>query len=351
MSFIALEKYTFWLALLAYLFSSLIYIYYLSFKNEKLARFAPYLVAVGWLFNTASLGFRWVEAGHPPLSTLYEVSSFFAWCVAMIYLFIEVSTKQKVIGAFVMPLNIVLMGISWSNFDRPAALMPALKSPWLVVHVVIAFISYAAFLVAMGMAYLYILQEHFMKKSLHKVTKMVVLTSIIISVMVWFFLLGPRLAEPFGHGQPLEGLQLVLFYLLGSVFMGTVGALIGFTIGRKTANTTFSLRLPTLEVLDDLSYRSISFGFPLLTLAIITGSVWAHKAWGTYWAWDPKETWSLITWFLYAGYMHAHTIAGWRGRKAAVLAIVGFIGVIITFLGVNWLGQFMNVGLHAYTSF
>jgi cytochrome c-type biogenesis protein CcsB len=104
-------------------------------------------------------------------------------------------------------------------------------------------------------------------------------------------------------------------------------------------------RLPSLKLLDDLSYQSLTFGFPLLTLGIITGAIWAEYAWGRYWAWDPKETWSLITWFLYAALLHQRLTVGWRGRKAAIMAIFGFSAVLFTFLGVNLLLK----GLHTYS--
>ncbi len=103
-------------------------------------------------------------------------------------------------------------------------------------------------------------------------------------------------------------------------------------------------RLPSLELLDTLSYRALFVGFPLMTLAIITGSLWAAHAWGSYWAWDPKQTWSLITWVIYAGLVHARLSAGWRGRKAALLAIIGFSAVLITFVGVN----LFTGGMHAF---
>lgn len=107
-----------------------------------------------------------------------------------------------------------------------------------------------------------------------------------------------------------------------------------------------SRRLPSLKVLDDLNYQALTFGFPLLTLGIITGAVWAEYAWGRYWGWDPKETWSLITWFLYAAMLHQRLTVGWRGRKAAIMAIVGFFSVLFTFLGVN----LFLLGLHAYSN-
>ena len=95
--------------------------------------------------------------------------------------------------------------------------------------------------------------------------------------------------------------------------------------------------LPNIDVLDEIGYRCLTIGFPLLTIGIITGAAWANTAWGTYWSWDPKETWSLITWFLYAGLLHGRLTVGWRGRRAAIWAIIGFASVLFTFLGLNLL--------------
>jgi len=103
---------------------------------------------------------------------------------------------------------------------------------------------------------------------------------------------------------------------------------------------------PTLLSLDEIIYKTVAIGFPLLSVGIITGAVWANYAWGTYWSWDPKETWSLITWFVYAAFIHARLTRGWRGKRAAILSIVGFGSVMFTFLGVN----FLLSGLHSYAS-
>ena len=102
--------------------------------------------------------------------------------------------------------------------------------------------------------------------------------------------------------------------------------------------------LPSLPILDEINYKSIVIGFPLLSLGIITGAAWANYAWGSYWSWDPKETWSLITWFVYAAFLHARITRDWRGRKAAILSIVGFAAVLFTYFGVNYILS----GLHSY---
>lgn len=96
-------------------------------------------------------------------------------------------------------------------------------------------------------------------------------------------------------------------------------------------------RLPSLETLDSINYRCLTIGFPLMTMGIVTGAVWANSAWGGYWRWDPKETWALITWFLYAALLHGRLTVGWRGRRAAIFAIIGFLCLLFTFLGVNLL--------------
>ena len=102
--------------------------------------------------------------------------------------------------------------------------------------------------------------------------------------------------------------------------------------------------LPSSDLLDEVGYKTIAIGFPLLTIGIITGAFWANVAWGTYWSWDPKETWSLIVWLIYAAYLHARITKGWRGKKAALLSIVGFTATLFCYLGVNLILS----GLHSY---
>jgi cytochrome c-type biogenesis protein CcsB len=102
--------------------------------------------------------------------------------------------------------------------------------------------------------------------------------------------------------------------------------------------------LPAAATLDRLAYRMIAFAFPIWTFGLITGAIWAERAWGRYWGWDPKETWSFVTWVVFAGYLHARATSGWRGRRAAVIALVGFVSLLITYYAVNlWI-----VGLHSY---
>ncbi|MBN2645836.1 MAG: c-type cytochrome biogenesis protein CcsB [Desulfuromonadaceae bacterium] len=143
---------------------------------------------------------------------------------------------------------------------------------------------------------------------------------------------------------------------VGLAFLGNAVFAVAFVAGvfylleeRMLKSKKFSAlyyRLPSLDTLDMVNYRCLTFGFPLMTMGIISGAVWAESAWGTYWSWDPKESWALITWFLYAALLHGRLSIGWRGRRAAIFAIIGFVFVLFTFLGVNLLLP----GLHSYSS-
>ncbi|UCF74043.1 MAG: c-type cytochrome biogenesis protein CcsB [Deltaproteobacteria bacterium] len=114
-------------------------------------------------------------------------------------------------------------------------------------------------------------------------------------------------------------------------------------LGEGQSSRPFLRYLPDREILDELSYQSVVIGFIFLTLGIITGSVWAYSAWGSYWSWDPKETWSLITWLIYAAMLHSRFVRGWRGKRMAIMSIIGFASVLFTYFGVNYLP-----GLHSY---
>ena len=266
-----------------YLFTSVLYLCYFVFRKQLIGSFATTLAIAGFVVNTAGIVLRWIESyqmgiGHAPLSNLYESLVFFAWTIIVIYLLLEWRYGIKSIGVFVTPFAFFAM--AYASFSSTESgiqpLIPALKSNWLIAHVITCFLGYAAFAVSCG-----------------------------ISIM---FLLKRR----------NEGSQ-----------------------GGKRKEV-----IPEADVLDDISYRTVLIGFLMLSVGIITGAVWANSAWGTYWSWDPKETWSLITWLVYAALLHARLIRGWEGKRIAVLSIVGFICVLFTYFGVNILLK----GLHSYAA-
>ncbi|WP_419546209.1 c-type cytochrome biogenesis protein CcsB [Microcystis sp.] len=280
-------------------------------------------VAIANLCIAALLGARWLEAGYFPISNLYESLFFLAWGVTAVHLIAEYTSRSRLVGVVTTP---VAMGITaFATLSLPgemqtsAPLVPALKSNWLMMHVSVMMLSYAALMVG--------------------------------SLMAIAFLIVTR-----GQNIELKGssvgtggyrLQNKLSTTLSApVFMETAnGGTTALLTPTLTAMATLSpQRLSLAETLDNISYRVIGLGFPLLTIGIIAGAVWANEAWGSYWSWDPKETWALITWLVFAAYLHARITRGWQGRKPAILAASGFVVVWVCYLGVNLLGK----GLHSY---
>ncbi len=297
-------------------------------------------MAIANLVMAVLLSARWIEAGYFPISNLYESLFFLAWGLTTAHLIAEGMSKSKLVGVVTAP---VAMGITaFAALTLPAdmrvsePLVPALKSNWLMMHVSVMMLSYSALLVGalMAIAYLVItwgrdvpLQgsswgsggERSKGISLNKAQTMI------------------------PTGVPALNLSPLT---LTSSFPNNTATLLNLAppVLITTANTLTPQRLSLAETLDNISYRIIGLGFPLLTIGIIAGAVWANEAWGSYWSWDPKETWALITWLIFAAYLHARITRGWQGKKPAILAATGFVVVWICYLGVNLLGK----GLHSY---
>ena len=258
------------------------------------------LVAVANLLLTAQLVLRWWESGHFPISNLYESLCFLAWACTLTQLLVERAWPSPIVAAAATPMG--LGCIAFASFALPdqlqtsAPLVPALRSSWLVMHVSVIMVSYAALLVGS-----------------------------LLSLAVLFT----------DRGEAVE---------LRSSSIGSGGY-------RKAVATTEagviqleSVQLSTNEQLDSLSYRTITVGFLMLTVGIVSGAVWANEAWGSYWSWDPKETWALICWLVYAAYLHTRLSRGWQGRRPALVAVVGLVVIAVCYIGVNLLG----IGLHSY---
>jgi cytochrome c-type biogenesis protein CcsB len=236
--------------------------------------------------------------------------------------------------------------MTWYAVSREAAeiqpLVPALKSYWLHIHVLTSFLGYAAFAISFGTSLMYLVISTKEKDATYVFWTMcigalvVVLLAVGIDALVLTKAGGEHMLEgTFRSRVPV--VKIISFLGLAAVLF--VCWLVG--LGLRDKLMAFA---NTMETLDEVGYKTIAIGFPLLTVGIITGAVWANKAWGTYWGWDPKETWSLITWLMYAAYLHARLTRGWRGKRAAILSMVGFLAVIFTYLGVNLLLS----GLHSY---
>ena len=278
------DSFLFGIATFVYFFAMVLYVSYLAFRSEMLGKAASLSLLCGVLVETAAIGMRWYESyqmgiGRAPLTNLYESLVFFAWATAVVYLLMEKKFKIRTMGAFIAPFPFLIMAYAALNPNDIQPLVPALKSNWLISHVVSCFAGYAAFAVSFGVSVLYFFKEKAEKR-------------------------------PHESG----------------------GSLWDF--------------LPSSSALNEIGYKTIAIGFPLLTIGIVTGAFWANVAWGTYWSWDPKETWSLIVWLIYAAYLHARIARGWRGRRAALLSIIGFAATLFCYLGVNLILS----GLHSYGS-
>jgi len=261
----------------------------------------------------ALLTARWIDAGYFPLSNLYESLFFLAWGITALHLVALQWTRRRWVGVMTAPLatGIVAFAALALPEDMQAAqpLVPALQSNWLMMHVSVMLLAYAALLVG--------------------------------SLLAMAFLILTR-----GQEVQLKGNSL------GLQFRPSQAAVQPELIARArtelppqpTPEEIPRQQLSLAEILDNTSYRFIGLGFPLLTIGIIAGAVWANEAWGTYWSWDPKETWALITWLVFAAYLHARITKGWQGRRPALLASLGFGVVWVCYLGVNFLGK----GLHSY---
>jgi cytochrome c-type biogenesis protein CcsB len=287
-------------------------------------------MAIANLCMAALLGARWIEAGYFPLSNLYESLFFLAWGITAMHLFAESISRSALVGVVTAPVAMLITAFAAlrlpGDMQASAPLVPALKSNWLMMHVSVMMLSYSTLLVGSVLA------------------------------IAFLFVTRGQEIELRGSSYGSKGYRLTSSLATQS----NVAAIVTEPISSVTTNlgSTAVLELPTTAVatilspqrlgladtLDNISYRIIGLGFPLLTIGIIAGGVWANEAWGSYWSWDPKETWALILWLVFAAYLHSRITKGWQGRKPAILATVGFVVVWICYLGVNILGK----GLHSY---
>ena len=266
--------------------------------NKKSSSYVRFLTITINLLITLQLISRWLVSGHFPISNLYESLYFLVWGLSFGQLLVEKEYQTPIIPSIAIPIE--LLTVAFACFVLPddlklsSNLVPALRSSWLIMHVSVVMLSYAALIIGS-----------------------------LLSASVLFI----------NNNQPLQ---------LRSSSTG-IG---GFKVSNSYSfnNGVQPMHFSHSEELDTLSYRSILVGFVLLTLGLITGAIWANEAWGTWWSWDPKETWAFISWLFYAAYLHMRISKGWQGRRPALLATTGFFVVMICYIGVNFLG----LGLHSY---
>ena len=292
-----------------------------SLKN--LTKIGFYGTACANVLAFLLLGLRWLNFGYFPLSNLYESLIFLVWGITFVTLIVEDNSNVAIVGSISTPIALFVTGFASlslpESMQAPSPLVPALKSNWLMLHVTVMMLSYASLIVG----------------SLLCIFFLVLAKNQTSNLAVQGNSYGDMFAKP--------AYTDTFFYESDSSVLAP-NATGEYQTGYPEKEKTSENRLGLLESIDNLSYRTISFGFPLLTMGIIAGAVWANEAWGSYWSWDPKETWALITWLVFASYLHARITKSWQGEKPAMIASVGFVVVWICYLGVNFLGK----GLHTY---
>ncbi|WP_322753701.1 c-type cytochrome biogenesis protein CcsB [Frankia sp. Cas3] len=251
------------------------------------------LTLLGWLAHVGSVTARGLAADRVPWGNMYEFSSMISLVAVSTYLAMLARTRARVrwLGVFVMVPVVLYLGFAATVlYVAVGPLVPALNSYWLKIHVVAAIVASGVFMVSAVTTVLYLLKDRWENR-------------------------------------------------LAAVAAGRADASAAI---RKRGG--IMMRLPAAVALDRITYRVIGLAFPIWTFAVIAGAIWAEAAWGRYWGWDPKETWSFITWVIYAAYLHARATAGWKGSRAAAISLLGFSALFIDYYLVN----LVISGLHSY---
>jgi cytochrome c-type biogenesis protein CcsB len=241
------------------------------------------LSAAGVVAHTISVVTRGLAVHRAPWGNMYEFVTALTCVAAIFFLFAMIRYRAWTLGVFVMGAVVVALGLAETLIYTAAGqLVPALQSYWLDIHVTAMTLATGIFFVAAVLGAVYLVTDRHSK----------------------------RVAA--GRAEPGNGIMR---------------------------------RLPSAEQIDRLTYRTIMFGFPVWTFGVIAGAIWADQAWGRYWGWDPVETWAFITWVLYAAFLHARATAGWRGRRAHYIQLLGFTALMFNILVV----QVFIAGLHSYS--
>jgi cytochrome c-type biogenesis protein CcsB len=265
--------------------------------------------------NLVSIVARGIAADRVPWGNMFEYSTVLAFLVVVgTLVLVEGVAKIKTLTGFSLMFSVLTLAIAAIFFPvEPSPLQPALNSYWIKIHVVAAITGSSLFAIGGIATILFLIKDRSERRaltSLRERTPAPIMGGATTEVDAPHDLRP----DPEGSGAPTP------------------------EPGRRGGI------LPTAAALDRVAYRVIAFAFPIWTFAVIAGAIWAQDAWGRYWGWDPKETWSFVTWTIFAGYLHARSTAGWKGRRAAVIAVVGFVSLLITYYAVNlWI-----VGLHSY---
>ena len=297
-----------------FLLFSITLIYWVKFLyiNNKTLDFSGKIgMIIAFLLITIFLSLRWILSKHFPLSNLYESSMFLSWSLTLIHSILEIKNKNSWLGIVTAPSAMLAHGFATlglpKDMQQSLPLVPALQSHWLMMHVTTMILSYSA-----------------------------LLCGSLLAITMWVVTATKQ-----------NNFSAIEYHTNSFLYFSQNRSKLKIENSNDSQKTLYFINLRKWQIIDELdnySYRIISLGFPLLTIGILSGAVWANEAWGSYWNWDPKETWALITWLIFAVYLHTRLIKGWRTKQSTRIASFGFFIIWICYLGVNLLGK----GLHSY---
>jgi len=303
-------------ALFAYIAAMVGYFVYLAFTRDVIWKVSRAVAVAGVAANLVSIVARGFAADRVPWGNMYEYSSLLALLVVVgALVVVEGVYRVRSLTGFALMFSVLTMAVAVSFlYVGPGPLVPALNSYWIKIHVQAAI--WGSSLFALG------------------------------GIATIAYLVVDRLEGRRARSLESQTPPPIMGGAVGLDEAGRDAAPVDLVPDSAEDVDRPAVRrlVPTAAGLDRLAYRILALAFPIWTFAVIAGAIWAQEAWGRYWGWDPKETWSFITWVIFAGYLHARATSGWKGRRAAVIALVGFASLLVTYYAVNlWI-----VGLHSY---
>lgn len=355
-------------------------------KINRWGKIAIFLTIAGCISQLGYFLTRWIAAGHAPVSNLFEFTTFFGMALVGAFIAIYFIYRTPLLGLFTMPVAILIIAYA-SMFPREITpLIPALQSDWLQIHVTTAAIGEAILSISFAAGLIYLVktidQSNTGKQSFWLEAVIFGLVMILGFVFVSSVFTGigyherfnwvdkntshvfveytmPAIAGPHqweltakGEFKPLFGTPAMInAKKLNTVIWSFIGGAIIYLILRLALRKRIAAAIQpfvqkiNLDLVDEISYRSVLIGFPVFTLgALIFAMIWAQIAWTRFWGWDPKEVWAFITWLFYAAFLHLRLSKGWHGKKSAWLAVIGFVIIMFNLVAVN----LVIAGLHSY---
>ena len=393
-------------AFLLYVLASVIFVVAMTGKRwsgrdpkqheARFGRIGYWLTVVGFVAQTGYVITRWIAGGHSPTSNMFEFMAFFDYCIILAYLILYRIYRLPVIGAFVLPLGVIMLAYSYVFPKEITPLIPSLQSYWLYIHVTTAALGEGILAVGFAAGLMYLIMTVPQKVST-KSTKWLEIVLAVVLMLVGFILMDsvysrldqqtvfevtqpapaaqgkeiktevvytlPAIVAPADSTLVKEGSMSPLFTAptwmegkdaarkLNTMIWSVIAGLVLYGVLRLVLRKRLAAAIQPMlqdidpDLVDEISYRAISIGYPVFTLgALIFAMIWANEAWGRFWGWDPKEVWALIVWLFYSAYLHLRLSRGWIGAKSAWMSVIGFVIILITLVVVN----LVIAGLHSY---